>query len=142
MVGRRVREGGLVRSRREADLFALVDSLYEAAFDPGRWDEALQGAMRLLGAHAGKAGRVDLASGGGRTLGLQGIDPVRHERWQTEHGADDLWAQAARERLATSPIRTATGRELVPVEALRARPAFPTVGGSPPSGGASSPGGR
>lgn len=101
-------------TNRESDILQLLDAIYEAAFEPARWSDALRACRGLYDCHAGKVGSVDLTTGASTTLALQGIDPVIHDAWEEEFADQDVWAQAGMKALSENPTnRTYTGGELV-----------------------------
>jgi len=69
---------------RESELIRLLDAIYDAAFEPGRWEEVLRSAVDLYVCHAGKVGSIDVQTGAATTLALRGIDPELHD-WIGRH---------------------------------------------------------
>jgi DNA-binding CsgD family transcriptional regulator/PAS domain-containing protein len=98
-------------------LFKLVDAIYEAAFEPGRWSIALPLLVRTLNAEKGFLGFTQTVRG--RT-----ISSVAHEfapeflsHWQGEFGGSDPWYERAG-NLPTGKV--AQGARVIPLEDLRA----------------------
>ena len=97
-------------------LLALVDAIYEAAFEPSRWSVALPLLVRALNAERGFLGFTSTVRG--RTLSsvAHEFDPEFLRQWQGEFGGSDPWY----ERAGNLPTgRVVQGAEVVPFEDLR-----------------------
>ena len=110
---------------RETKLIQLLDAVYEAAFEPVRWERVLQEATELYGTRSGKMGSVDFATGGSMTWALRGIDPEVHDLWEAEFADQDVWAREGLAKLAREPgRRTLVGAEVVAPDELRRTPVY------------------
>lgn len=113
---------------REIEILRLLDAVYEAAFEPARWFDALDVAVALHGARGGRINFTEFALPRDTTLAVRGIDADFHGRWMAEHAGQDVWAIRGLERLLEDPRRrTATGAELVPFDELRRQPVYGEV---------------
>ena len=98
-------------------LLALVDAIYEAAFEPSRWSVALPLLVRALNAERGLLGFTSTVRG--RTIGsvAHEFDPEFLNQWQGEFGGSDPWYERAG-NLPTGKV--VQGAQVVPFEDLRA----------------------
>jgi len=113
---------------RESELIRLLDAIYDAAFEPGRWEEVLRSAVDLYGCHAGKVGSIDVQTGAATTLALRGIDPELHDLWEAEFADRDVWAEAGLEEVSRRPDhRTFTGAQLVGPDELHRAPVYQEI---------------
>ena len=98
-------------------LLALVDAIYEAAFEPSRWSVALPLLVRALNAERGFLGFTSTVPGRTSSSVFHEFDPEFLNQWQGEFGGSDPWY----ERAGSLPTgKVAQGAQVVPFEVLRA----------------------
>ena len=98
-------------------LDALVDAIYEAAFEPRRWSIALPMLVRALAAERGFLGFTSTVRGRTSSSVFHEFDPEFLSQWQGEFGGSDPWYERAG-KLPTGKV--AQGAQIVPFEDLRA----------------------
>jgi len=96
---------------------ALVDAIYEAAFEPSRWSVALPRLVRALDAERGFLGFTSTVRGRTVSSVFHEFDPDFLKQWQGEFGGSDPWYERAG-KLPTGKV--AHGAQVVPFEDLRA----------------------
>ena len=102
----------------DSDAFdALVDAIYEAAFEPSRWSVALPLLVRALNAERGFLGFTSTVPGRTSSSAFHEFDPEFLNQWQGEFEGSDPWYERAG-KLPTGKV--AHGAEVVPFEDLRA----------------------
>jgi DNA-binding CsgD family transcriptional regulator/PAS domain-containing protein len=98
-------------------LLALVDAIYEAAFEPSRWSVALPMLVRALNAEQGFLGFTSTVRGRTISSVAHEFHPEFLDQWQGEFGGSDPWYERGG-RLPTGKV--VQGAQVVPFEDLRA----------------------
>jgi DNA-binding CsgD family transcriptional regulator len=98
-------------------LFALIDAIYEAAFEPSRWSVALPLLVRALNAERGFLGFTSTVRGRTVSSVFHEFEPEFLNQWQGEFGGSDPWYERSG-KLPTGKV--AQGARVVPFDDLRA----------------------
>src|SRR5690606_31873411 len=107
----------MARKELELEAFAeLVGSIYEAAFDPRRWQATLPRLVAALHGERGFLGFTSTLRGHSRSTISCEMDPEFLTRWQGEFAGADPWY----DRSGALPTGTVVqGLEVVPYDDLR-----------------------
>ncbi len=102
---------------KERELLELVDGVYEASLEPGRWDAVLSGVAKSFDA---TASGIRIQNGAYVSQHWVGLEPSFEQAYLEHYALLDPWVPAA---LSRSPGRCYTSQELVADEELE-RSAF------------------
>lgn len=90
---------------------SLVESIYEAAVEPGRWPAALAQLTTALGGERAALGFAVLPHGRCARQVDHNVDPEFSRQWAEEFGGIDCWTEGGRRR-GVRPGSVVTGAEL------------------------------
>jgi DNA-binding CsgD family transcriptional regulator len=90
-------------------LSQILGALYEAPFDPTRWEEFLRLAAGAAGGEAAALLLHDFSDSQSLVARQWGIDPEATRRYEEYYGAVDVW----RQRVSASPLRLGTSEQFL-----------------------------